>query len=325
MSGVVTWTNRIAFMVALMVSLVEGASATDKYPNRPITVTVGFAAGSVTDGIVRVANENVSAELGQPMIVENRPGAGSSVQISHLAAKEPDGYTLGALLVGAVVSQHLRKVSYDAVRDLTPIIMLGSLPQGLVVKADAPWKTMQEFIDHAKARPQSIRYATAGVGTAQHLAMEALGLKLGVKWIHVPYKSGMQAVTAAVSGEVDAAAQTAEWTPFVKDGRLRLLSVFTPKRFDDFPETPTLRELGFDITAPSMIGIVGPRGMNPEIVTRLHDAYRKAMSEPRFLTTMRNYAVRLEYLNSVEFGSYIKDTSAFYGETIRRAGLAETN
>ncbi len=286
-------------------------------PPGPVNVIVGFTAGGPTDTLARKLSDLVAKDIPRPLIVHNKPGAAGSVAVSYLARQAPDGLNLGMLLIGAVVNQHIRKVDYDT-NQLTPIIMFGTLPQGIVVRSDAPWKTAKEFFDYAKAHPNGIRFSTAGIGTAQHFSMERLGKALDVKWTHVPYKSGTEAVTAVMAGEVEAAAQTAEWSPLVKSGKLRLLTTFTENRMEEFPDIPTLREQGLDIVAPSMMGVIGPKGMRPEVVKRWHDAFAPAMKDNSFLAMLSTLGIEPALKDSQEFGEYLKMTNAFYERMARQ-------
>lgn len=287
------------------------------FPDRPITSLVGFAPGGTSDTTMRKLADSARQILGQPIVVENRPGAAGSTAISLLSKRAPDGYTIAPLLVGALINQHIRKVDYKT-EELSPIIMFGTLPQGIVVQASANWKNMAEFVAYAKSKPRAIRYSTAGVGTAQHLAMERLGSLLGIEWVHVPYKGGQDAVRAVVAGEVDASAQTPEWAPFVRSGTLRLLATFTEKRIADFPDAPTLRELGYEIVAPSFIGIVGPKGMDAAVVRRLHDAFKPSLDDPQFGAILQTMAIVPEYRGPEEFGRLLRSANAFYNDVVSK-------
>lgn len=299
--------------------LAGAASAANGFPNRPVTVVVGFSAGGPTDVLMRKLNETARRSLNQALVVENRLGAAGSVAISQLAKKAPDGYTLGALLVGSVVNQHVRKVDYDTAR-LSPVLMFGTMPQGIVVRNDAPWKDIRQFLAYAKANPGSVRFSTAGIGTAQHFSMERLAASQGIKWIHIPFKGGNEAVSALLAGEVEACAQTAEWKPFVQRGQLRLLATFTEARMPDFPQIPTMRDIGIDMFAPSMMGIVGPPGMDAAIVERLHDAYRPGLDEPEFRKMLDTFGVTPEYRSPDGFRKYLVDANAYYAESVREVG-----
>src|SRR5690606_7842341 len=189
-----------------------------------------------------------SKELGQCSVVENRPGAGLSLSIGYIARQKPDGYNVAGLSIGAVLNQFLLlSIDYDLMKDLTPIAMVAQYQVGLLVRADSPLKSLDDIIKKAKEDPGSIAFSTAGVGTPQHLTMVKLGEEVGAEWTHAPYKSGIEASTALVRGDVEVMAQTAEWVPFVRDGRLRLLNVFTESRMEGFEDAPTLVEAGYDL------------------------------------------------------------------------------
>lgn len=287
------------------------------FPDRPITALVGFAPGGTSDTTMRKLADSARQILGQPIVVDNKPGAAGSTAISLLSKRAPDGYTIGPLLVGALINQHIRKVDYKT-EELSPIVMFGTLPQGIVVQASSRWKNMGEFVAYAKSKPGAIRYSTAGVGTAQHLAMERLGSLLGIEWVHVPYKGGQDAVRAVVAGEVDASAQTPEWAPFVRNGKLRLLATFTEKRIAEFPDAPTMRDLGYEIVAPSFIGIVGPKGMDAAIVRRLHDAFRPSLEDPQFGAILQTMAIVPEYRGPEDFGRLLRSANAFYADVVSK-------
>jgi tripartite-type tricarboxylate transporter receptor subunit TctC len=312
-------TTRRTF-VSLAAAFVAAPSAfAQSFPERPVTMLVGFAAGGPTDIAMRKLGDTARKNLDQAVVIDNKPGAAGSLAASILAKRPADGYTLGAILIGAVINQHIRKVDYDT-NEFTPILMFGTLPQGIVVKKDARWKTAREFLDFAKANPKAIRYSTAGIGTAQHFSMERLGAHLGIQWVHVPYKSGTEAVMAAVSGEVDASAQTAEWKPFVKDGRLTLLATFTESKMPDFPNVPTMRDLGYDIVAPSMMGIVGPKGVPQAIVQRIHDAYKPGLDDPGFQAVLATMGITPDYRSAADFGKFLKSANAFYADSAAKMG-----
>ena len=174
----------------LLIALPWVASAQEKYPTKPINFIVGYPAGGSTDICARPLVTAASKILGQPIIVVNKPGGGSAVGAASLKNEKPDGYTIGVLASGAVLSQHMRKVPYDSATDFTPILQYAVYLYGLVVQSDWPWKTFKEFIDYAKANPGKVRYSTAGPGTPQHLVMERLALKEKIKWTHIPFEGG---------------------------------------------------------------------------------------------------------------------------------------
>ena len=195
---------------------VAPAVAAEEFPSRPIQLVVGYGAGGGTDMCFRALALTASKELGQSIVIENRPGAGSSLSIGYIARQKPDGYNVAALSTGAVLNQFLvPSIDYDVMKDLTPIAMVAQYQVGLLVRADSPMKSLDDIIKKAKDDPESIAFSTAGVGTPQHLTMVKLGEEVGAKWTHAPYKSGIEASTALVRGDVEVMAQTAEWVPFL--------------------------------------------------------------------------------------------------------------
>ncbi|HWU37154.1 MAG TPA: tripartite tricarboxylate transporter substrate binding protein, partial [Candidatus Acidoferrum sp.] len=258
---------------------------------------------------------------GQPIVVVNKPGGGSAIGAAYLRTEKPDGYTIGILASGAVLSQHMRKVPYDSAKDFTPIMQYAVYLYGFVVRADAPWKTFKEVIDYAKANPGKIRYGTAGPGTPQHLVMERLALKENIKWTHIPFDGGGPAVAALLGGHLEAVSQTTEWKKHVESGRLRLLAVYGEKRMADFPNVPTLLELGYDITAPSLICIVGPKGVPPKIVETLHGAFKKAIENPDFIKMSDQMDQPVLYRSPQDLGRHLTEMNEQVGTLIKNLGL----
>ncbi|MGC8809336.1 MAG: tripartite tricarboxylate transporter substrate binding protein [bacterium] len=295
--------------------------AQEKYPTKAINFIIGYPAGGSTDVCARPLVAAASKILGQPIIVVNKPGAASAVAVALLKNEKPDGYTIGILPSGAVLSQHMRKVPYDSAKDFTPIMQYAVYLYGLVVKSESPWKTFKDFIEYAKANPGKIRYSTAGPGTPQHLVMERLALKEKIKWTHVPFEGGPQAITALLGDHVEASSQTTEWKKHVEAGILRLLAVYGEKRMIDFPNTPTLLELGYDIVAPSLISIVGPKGLAPQIVETLHQAFKKAMEDPDFIKISRQLDQPALYRGPAELAKHLVEMNESVGALIRSLGL----
>lgn len=292
-----------------------------QFPMKPVMAIVGYSAGGSTDMSFRALATVASKDLGQAIMVENKAGAGSSLALGYLVGKEPDGYSIGLLATGGLINQHMRKVPYDTDKDFTPIMLYAQFQAGLVVRSDAKWKTFKEFIDYAKSKPGAIRYSTAGIGTQQHLVMTRLGKQLGIQWKHIPYKDGPAAIFSVERGDVEATSQTAEWVSAVKEGRLRLLAVYTETRLSEFPDVPTLMEMGYGITAPSMLGIVGPKGLNQTIVERLHKAFKKAMNDEQFLKVSQNFGLKVFYKSPGDFGKFIAEMNKTWAPIIRQAGM----
>ena len=299
------------------------AFAQEKYPVKPINFLIGFPAGGTTDVCARPLVNAASKILGQPIVVMNKPGGASAVAVATLKNEKPDGYTIGILGSGAVLSQHMRKVPYDTATDFTPILQYAVYLYGLVVQSESPWKTIGEFIEYARNNPGKVRYSTAGPGSPQHLVMERLALKEKVKWTHIPFPGGGPAVTALLGGHVEAASQTTEWKAHVESGRLRLLAVYGEKRMIDFPNVPTLLELGYGISAASLISIAGPKGISPQIVEILHGAFKKAMEDPDFIKVSRQLDQPTIYRSSEDLGKHLVKMNEEVGGLVRGLGLRE--
>jgi len=310
-------------IVYFLNGLPGSAFSQEKYPMKPITLIVGYPAGGSVDVCARPFASAAGKILGQPIMIMNKPGGGSSVAMAILKNEKPDGYTIGLLISGAVMGQHLREVPYDTAKDFTPIMQYGIYLYGLVVRSDSPWKTFNEFIDYAKANPGKILYSTAGPGTPQHLVMERLAMKEKITWKHIPFEGGGPAISALLGGHVQAAAQTTEWKKHVESGRLRLLAVFGEKRMIDFPEVPTLLDLGYSITAPSLGSVVGPKGLSPQVVEMLHRAFKKAMEDPDFIRISRQMDMPLVYRSPQELAKHLLEMNEEVGSLIRSLGLRQ--
>ncbi len=279
------------------------------FPSQAIQLVVGYGAGGGTDMCFRTLAMTASKKLGQSIVIENKPGAGSSLSIGYISRQKPDGYSIAALSTGAVLNQFLvPSIDYDVMKDLTPIAMVAQYQVGLLVRADSTLKSLDDIIKAAKEKPNGIAFSTAGVGTPQHLTMEKLGQEVGVEWTHVPYKSGIEASAALVRGDVDVMAQTAEWVSFVRDGRLRLLNVFTDERMAGFDAAPTLVEEGYDLVAPSILGLVGPKGMDPAVVAKIDNAFKAAIDTEQFRQCTDQFGLKTDYKNAAAFTQYIQKT-----------------
>lgn len=317
----VFWIIAILGMVCFLHELPGTLLAQEKYPAKPINFLIGYPAGGTTDVCARPLVAAASKILGQPIVVVNKPGGASAVAVATLKTEKPDGYTIGILPSGAVLSQHMRKVPYDTAHDYTSVMQYAIYLYGLVVQAGSPWTTFKEFIDYAKANPGKIRYSTAGPGTPQHLVMERLALKEKIKWTHIPFEGGAPAVSALLGGHVEACSQTTEWKTHVEGGRLKLLVVYGEKRMIDFPNVPTLLELGYGITAPSLISIIGPKGLSPQVVEALHGAFKTAMEDPDFIKVGRQMDQPSFYRGPQELAKHLVNMNEEVGTLIRSLGL----
>lgn len=313
------WIVIISLM--LVFPLLSFQSGWADFPTKPINLYIGWGAGGSTDVTLRALSEAASKILGQPIVVMNKPGGGSAVCLSLLKDEKPDGYTIGNISAAGILSQYMRKVPYDALKDFTPIMRYGDYAFGVVVQAESRWKTFKDLVEYAKANPGKIKYSTSGAGTFHHLAMEALAKQEGIQWTHIPYKGGHEATTAILGGHVDVEACSSEWKPYVESGRLRLLATYNPKRLAKYPDVPTWVDLGYKIAASSLIGIIGPKGMPHPIVDKLHGAYKQALDDPAFKRAMDNLDMPIVYRNPEGLAKDMKDLADKWGKLIIEMGL----
>lgn len=302
-----TVTSISRWAVLVCAPAVVSAAMAANYPQNPISLVVGYGAGGGTDVCNRALALDVAKHIGQPLVVENRPGAGSSLSVSYIIRQRPDGYSIASLSTGGLLNQVLTpSIKYDVTTDLTPIAMVAQYQVGLLVRADSPYQSLRDLIKASKEKGE-MSYSTAGIGTPQHLTSERLAQQIKTKWTHVPYKSGPEAITALMRGDVDFMAQTAEWVPYVRDGRLRLLAVYTDERMKGF-DAPTLKELGYDLVAPSLLGIAGPKNIDPAIVEKLQQAFARATQTPEFANCADQFGLKVDFRNAQDFGAYLKNT-----------------
>ena len=260
------------------------ALAEDVYPSRPIKLLVGFAPGGATDTTFRKLGELASKQLGQPIIVENRPGAGATLAPSSMAKTEPpDGYTIAAATAGLLRYPYMQKVDWDPVKDFTWIAGLGGYTFVLAVNADSPLKTTADLVSYAKKNPENLTVATAGAGTTMHLLAEALAGMADVKITHIGYKGSSEAVTAILGGHTMATVDAiGTILPYVQSGKMRVLLSFDPQPVASLPGVPTAKSLGYDLVYPAPYGLVGPKGMTPALVDKIYQAFKSAADSDEY-------------------------------------------
>ena len=309
--------------ISLLWILVFPAMAAD-FPARPVTLICPFAAGSTTDVFLRVLAETTGKYLGQPVIVENKPGGAGTVGPATMAATaRPDGYTVAPMLITMFRYPHMMQVTFDPLRDFTYILNVSGYLFGVVVRKDAPWKTFDEFVVYAKANPGKVTYAHPGTGGTTHITMEVFGQKNGIKWTHVPMKGSGESVPALMGGHVTAIADSAVWGPLVDSGELRLLVTWGEKRTKNWPNVPTLKELGYNVVSNSPWGLAGPKGMDPKVVKVLHDAFKKGMDDPLFMNTLDKFAMEPLYKNTEDYMKLVRQLAQEEKDNIERLGLGK--
>jgi tripartite-type tricarboxylate transporter receptor subunit TctC len=303
--------------------LARPALAQARFPDRPIRILVPFPPGGTTDLEMRALSEGASRRLGQPVVIENRPGAGGTLGATAIAqGTRPDGYTLSVMPNSVFrVPVMMARPPYDPMTDFTWVIRLVGYTFGIVVRADAPWRTLQELLADARANPGKITYGTPGVATLDVTMERIAQMSGGISWVHVPFRGGADNIQALLAGQINVSAESSVWAELVRDGRLRLLATWGERRASRFPDAPTLREAGVDIVNSSPYGLAGPRGMDPEVVRILHDAFRDALNDPQHLAILERFDMPLMYADGVAYAAYARE---FYEEDsamVRALGL----
>jgi tripartite-type tricarboxylate transporter receptor subunit TctC len=302
---------------ALAVALAATASA-QQFPAKPVTLIVPWSAGGTTDITMRALAEATAKYLGQPVIVENKPGAGGILGAAAMLNAKPDGYTITQIPISVLRIPHVEKTPFDPMADLTYIVGISGYTFGVVVRSEAPWKTWNEFVAFAKANPDKISYGSPGTNTSLHITMEEIAYKQGIKWVHVPHKGNAPSMVALLGGHIDSVADSTGWAPHVSAGKVRLLVTWGENRTKRWPDVPTLKELGFGIVSNSPYGLAGPKGMDSRVVKVLHDAFKKGAEDPIHTSMLEKYDQDLWYASTEDYARYARETFAAEKATMTR-------
>ncbi len=292
------------------------------FPTRPIKLIVAFPAGGPTDITMRVLADGAAKVLGQPVIVENRPGAGGSLPAQALQSAPADGYTLAQIPQSIFRLPYTTKLNWDPVADIAYVINVTGYAFGVVVPTASPFKTWADFVAYAKAHPGKLNYGSTGNLTSPHLTMEQVAQKAGIQLLHVPYKGSADLMQALLGGHLMAASDSTGFAPQVEAGRLRVLNTWGDKRLEKFPDAPTLKELGYDIVQNSPFGLGAPKRTPPDVVKRLHDAFKVAMEQPAYVEALQRYDMVPIYMSSAQYTRVAQDTFAREKALIEQLGLA---
>ena len=273
----------------------------------------------------RTLTDIASKYLGESIIPVNKPGGSGTLAAASLKTVKPDGYTLAVSINNLLSVPYVQDVTFDPMKDFTYILRTHGAHIGLSVRSDSPWKDLKDIVDYAKQHPNEIKYSTSSPGGVHRFAMEDIALKEEIKWNVVPYPGGAQAITALLGGHVHASSQdTISAGSHIESGTLRLLTVFTEKRSERFPNVPTLKELGYTPWFPNA-GVLGPAGMDHNVVKILHDAFKRAVEDPTFIAMADKFDSPILYLNSEDYDLFMRKSYAKYGEAIRKVGLLKKN
>src|SRR5262249_30594142 len=310
-------------LASIACSFVTPAQA-QSFPARPVTFIVPWPPGGTTDVALRALASATEKHLGQSIVIENRAGAGGTLGPAQMAASaKPDGYTVAQLPITVFRLPFMSRTSFDPAKDFTYIIGVTGYTFGVVVRSDAPWKTFAELLGYAKSSPGKLTYGTPGAGTTLHITMEQIARSQGIKWIHVPFKGLAESTTALLGGHIDVVADSTGWAPLVNEGKFRLLVSWGATRTKNWPTVPTLREVGIDMVANSPYGIGGPRGMDPQVVKALHDAFKKGLDEPSNIAAMAMFDQERFYLSSEEYQAFAMKQITQEKRMIEALGLKE--
>jgi tripartite-type tricarboxylate transporter receptor subunit TctC len=316
-----TLTRRSLLGAALLAA--AAGSRAQAFPSRPITLIVPWPAGGSTDRHLRGLAEIASKYLGQNIIVENKPGGGGTSGPGTMAlTAKPDGYTLAQFPLGMLRLPQMQKTQWNPLTDFSFIIGVTGYTFGMTVRADSPYKSFNEYIEAARKQPGRIDYASTGIGTTPHLNIEEVAINAKVTLNHVPFKGNADSTQALLGGHVMAQSDATGWDKYVDGGQMRLLVTFGETRTKRWPNVPTAKELGYGVVSTSPYGIAGPKGMDPAVVKTLHDAFKKAIDDPKHLELLAQLSQDVWYLNSEDYAKWARDTFAKEKALIERLGLA---
>ena len=305
-------------------ALAASGAFSQAYPSKPIKFIVPFSAGSATDIVARTVGEAMGKSMGQAIIIENRPGAGGTIAAAQVARGEADGYTLLVHSSGHVLNPALYpNPGYDTLKDLTGITTLAAIPNVLVVNPAKGWKTQADLIAAAKAKPGSLNYASAGVGSGTHMNAEVFRLQSGIDALHVPYKGTPEAMANVIGGSNDwFFAPLASALPLIKDGKLQALSVSTKMRASTLPQVPTSIEAGLPNSDYTLwVGMIAPSATPPAIIKRLHEEALKALASPEIKERMQRLGADAFPMSPEAFNAYIKTEMDVAAQIVKAANL----
>jgi tripartite-type tricarboxylate transporter receptor subunit TctC len=312
-------------LVAL--SLMPISASAQTYPVRPIRLIVGFPPGGINDLVARIVGQSVSESLGQPIVIENRPGAGGTIGANAVAKADPDGYTLLLASVSnlAMAPSQYKSLAYDPIKDFAPVALVAASPNIMVVPNDSPIRSVLDLIALAKKQPGSMNYASAGNGTSNHLTVELLKAKAGIDLVHVPYRGDAPGMTDVLAGRIQMMFPTLPVAlPQIKAGALRAIAVSSPKRSELVPDIPTVAESGSlpEFSVSVWVGILAPAGTSPEIVSKLNAEIHKALASSVVREQLAAQGTEpAAAADPKTFGLYLASETKKWSEVAKAAGI----
>ena len=314
----------IRVMCVLSIVFAAAAAQAETWPSRMIKATIPFGAGSAADVVPRLLFDRLAVELGQPIVIENRAGAGGTVGSGLVAKADPDGYSIlsnsNALTIAPAIFPNL---AFDAARDLASVLMIGSSANVMIVPNARPWKTIQDFIADAKAKPGSISFGSVGIGSAVHISTEKFRFAAGIEATHVPYRAGPEVIADIIGGRIDLYfCPLATALPLIRDGQVRALVVSTAKRVADLPDVPTPLDIGLkDADSNIWFGVLVPAKTPRDIVERLHASGAKVLADPAMQASLAKLGIEPMPMKPAEMDELLKREVAANLELIKAAGI----
>lgn len=313
--------SRLVAALVLILLACVGARA-DDYPNRPVRLIIPFPPGGSNDVVGRMVANGLSARLGQQVFVDNRAGAGGILGTEACANAAPDGYTICIISIAHAVNPALHKLKYDSIKSFTPIAILATGPNVLVVNPELPVKTVADLIKLAKEKPGQLDYASAGIGSFQHLGGELFKLTAGVNLVHVPYKGGGPAMQDVIGGHIKIMfSSLIQTTPFIKTGQLRPLGTGGPKRSAVLPDVPTIGETVPGYDAENWWGVVAPAGLPAPLVEKLHKDIQAVLQAPDLKAQFAREGAQTLDMSSAEFATYIQREIDKWGRVVKEGNI----
>ncbi len=288
-----------------------------EFPTKEVQIIIPWAAGGATDLIFRALAATTGKYLGKAVIVVNRPGGAGAVGYTEASQAKPDGYTLVSAITPLTILPHQVKTAFTY-KSFEPVINVVRDPGMFLVRSDAPWKSLKEFLDYAKKNPDMITVGNSGAGGGVHLIALAFEKTAGVKFNHIPFAGGGPSVTGLLGGHINAVTVSPpEGIEHVKAGKLKIVALFAEKRFELFPDVPTVKEQGVEFVMGQWRGLAAPKGTPPDVIKKLHDAFKKGMEDPVFVKNAKDMVVNLSYIGPEAFGRLMAHDDEFYGKLVK--------
>jgi tripartite-type tricarboxylate transporter receptor subunit TctC len=316
-------TLRAAALAAGLIGPAGGALGDQPFPSKPITLIVPGLPGGAFDPPARALAEHVSRMLGQPVIVDHKPGGTMTLGPTTMAHNaRPDGHTLSMVVSTIVRIPLMQKVAFDPFADFTYILQVCAVTVGIVTGSEQPFQSLSDAIEYARANPGKLTYGTPGVGSGAHFGMEHVAQVAGISMRHVPFRGAQEGLPAVLGGHVMLYVSASEWKPQVEAGQLRLLAVYTEERRTSWPHTPTLKELGYaSPVAAATFGIAGPKGMDPAVTGKLHDAFKAALESPAVRQTLAKHELVPSYAGPDAYRRGLEEVARADKVMVERLGL----